>query len=72
MDQEIQKALTEKLVVDIETAGAAFRLKRAAAYRAKVDLGAIKMGGKWVVPTAPLRRKLGIPDFRADQSAEAA
>lgn len=65
MDQNILKALNEKLVVDLETAGAAMGRCRSASYRAKHDLGAIKIGGRWVVPTAPLRKKLGLVETEA-------
>ncbi|TDR95674.1 hypothetical protein EV668_0058 [Enterovirga rhinocerotis] len=65
MDQSIRKALVERLTVDLETAGAAFGLGRSAAYRSKKDLGAVRIGGRWAVPTAPLRRKLGLVETEA-------
>jgi hypothetical protein len=65
MDKAILEALRTRLTVDVETAGAAFGLARNASYRSKKDLGAVRIGGRWAVPTAPLRRKLGLENAEA-------
>jgi hypothetical protein len=62
VDDELLKALTDKLSVSVETAGKAFNLSRNKAYDAckSGQIPSIRIGGKIVVPTAPLRKMLGI------------
>jgi hypothetical protein len=62
MDEDIRKALTEQLSVSVELAGRAFRLSRGPAYEAvrTGQIPSIRIGRKIVVPTAPLRKMLGI------------
>ncbi len=50
--------------VSVERAGAFFGLGRSSAYEAvrRGDLPAIRIGTRWVVPTAALRRMLAIDD----------
>jgi hypothetical protein len=64
MDEDVRKALTEKLTVSVETAGKAFSLSRNAAYDAckSGQIPSLRIGGKITVPTAPLRKMLGIDD----------
>jgi hypothetical protein len=67
MDDEIKRALMEKVSVPPQIAGKAFGLGRNASYAAvkNGDLPSIRIGNKIAVPTAPLRRKLGIEDGKA-------
>jgi hypothetical protein len=62
MDQEIRKALSENLTVTVELAGRALGLGRNSAYTAvrKGEIPSIKIGGKISVPTAPIRKMLGL------------
>jgi hypothetical protein len=64
MDEELRKALTEKLTVSVEVAGKAFGLSRNAAYDAckSGQIPSLRIGGKITVPTAPLRKMLSIED----------
>jgi hypothetical protein len=64
MDEEVRKALTEKLTVSVEVAGRAFGLSRNVAYDAckSGQIPSLRIGGKITVPTAPLRKMLGIED----------
>ncbi len=66
MDEEIRKALTG-LTVPVTVAGRALGLGRNAAYAAakRGDLPTIKIGGAIRVPTAPLRRMLGLDQAAA-------
>jgi hypothetical protein len=72
---EIIRLLQTQLTVGPEVAGRAFGLGRSASYRACDPEGggaipAMRIGGKIVVPTAPIRRLLGIPDLdTADHGA---
>jgi hypothetical protein len=62
MDEELKCALREKLTVSVEVAGKALGIGRSSAYeacRAK-EIPSIRIGGKIVVPTAGLRKMLGI------------
>jgi hypothetical protein len=57
-----RKMLTERLSVPVEVAGQALGLGRSLAYEA-VRTGAIpsiRIGGRITVPTAPLRKMLGL------------
>ena len=60
--RQIRKKLTEDLVVSVEDAGTALGLGRTSAYAAAKSgaIPAIKVGGKLIVPTAPLRALLGL------------
>jgi hypothetical protein len=62
MNDQITRALMERVSISVETAGRAFGLGRNSAYRAVKEgqLPSIRIGAKIVVPTAPLRRMLGI------------
>ncbi len=62
MDDEVRKALTGKVSVPVELAGKAFGLGRNAAYAAvrSGQIPSVKIGGKYAVPTAPIRKMLGI------------
>ena len=64
MDGDLRKALTDNLTVSVEIAGKAFGIGRAAAYDAckKGDIPSIRIGGRIAVPTAALRKMLGIED----------
>ena len=62
MQDDVKRALTQRLTVPVVTAGKAFGLGRNASYTA-VKTGQIpsfKFGGKLTCPTAPLRKMLGI------------
>ena len=67
MDDEIRKALEEKLSIPVPLAGRAFGLGRNGAYEAvkRGDIPSLKIGGRLVVPTAPLRRLLGMDGTEA-------
>jgi hypothetical protein len=62
MDDQIKRELSEKLTVSVETAGKAFGLGRNSAYAAvrSGDIPGIRIGGKIAVPTAQIRKMLGI------------
>lgn len=62
MDDEAWKEITGKLSVPVEVAGKAFGLGRNAAYAAVKSgtIPSIRIGGKIAVPTAPLRKMLGM------------
>jgi hypothetical protein len=62
MDEELKRELTEKLTVSVEIAGKAFGLGRNSSYEAckSGQIPSIRIGGKIAVPTAPLRKMLGI------------
>jgi hypothetical protein len=62
MDEELRRELLEKLTVSVEVAGKAFGLGRNSAYEAcrAGQIPNIRLGGKIAVPTAPLRKMLGI------------
>jgi excisionase family DNA binding protein len=61
---EVMKALKGKTTVSVEVAGWALGLSRPSAYRAlrSGEIPSTKIGGRYVVPTAPLRRMLGLVD----------
>jgi hypothetical protein len=64
MDEDVKKALREKLTVSVEVAGRAFGLSRNPAYTAVKtgEIPSIKIGGRIVVPTSQVRRMLGIEE----------
>lgn len=64
MDEELKRELREKLTVSVEVAGKALGLGRNSAYEAcrTLQIPNIRLGGKIVCPTAPLRKMLGIED----------
>lgn len=64
MDDGIKRALAEKVSVPVEVAGKAFGLSRAAAYAAvrNGQLPSVKIGKRYAVPTAALRRLLQIEE----------
>jgi hypothetical protein len=55
---------TVEPTVSVERAGSFFGLGRSSAYQAvkNGDLPAIRIGARWVVPTAALRRMLALDD----------
>src|SRR3954452_13533574 len=65
-DKAITKAIKHKLTVTIEEAGQALGVGRNSAYAAarRGEIEAFKIGARLVVPTAPLRRQLGIDEGR--------
>lgn len=60
-DIEARGAL-DQLTVSVETAGKLFGLGKSGAYAAvhSGHIPSIRMGGRYVVPTAPLRKMLGL------------
>jgi hypothetical protein len=62
MDSDLKKALTDNLTVTVEIAGKAFGIGRAAAYDAckRGDIPSLRIGGRIAVPTAALRKMLGL------------
>jgi hypothetical protein len=62
MDENLRLELLEKLTVSVEVAGRAFGLGRNSSYEAcrTGQIPNMRIGGKVVVPTAPLRKMLGI------------
>ena len=62
MDRKTRKAITEALAVSVEDAAKALGVGKYSAYVAikAGELPSIKVGRKIKVPTAPLRRLLGI------------
>jgi excisionase family DNA binding protein len=67
MDDDVKKAITNRLTVSVDIAAKAFGIGRNAAYDA-VKSGAIpsvRIGGRICVPTAPLRKMLGMSDHGA-------
>ena len=61
-EKDLKTLLTDNLSVSVETAGKAFGLGRNAAYAAVKNgqIPSIKLGKKIAVPTAAIRRMLGI------------
>jgi hypothetical protein len=68
MDNAIKKALNEQVSVPVVLAGKAFGLSRNAAYAAvkSGQIPSVKIGARIAVPTAPLRRMLGLEDHRPE------
>ena len=64
MDTAVRDALVKELTVSVEIAGKAFGLGRNSAYAAcaNSEIPSMRIGGKIVVPTAPLRKMLGIEE----------
>jgi hypothetical protein len=64
MQDELRRALRDQLTVSVPLAGRVFDLSRNAAYAAvrKGEIPSIRLGGRIVVPTAQLRRMLGIDE----------
>ena len=62
MENDVREALVRQLTVTVEVAGKAFGLSRNPAYAAckSGQIPCLRIGRKIVVPTAPLRRMLGI------------
>ena len=60
--EEVREQIMTQLSVPPEVAGAALLLRRNASYKAckNGDIESFKVGGRIVVPTAPLRRRLGL------------
>jgi hypothetical protein len=67
MDEEIRKALCGLTVPLWPTAGQALGLGREATYAGarRGDIPALRIGKKYVVPTPPLRRMLGLDEKAA-------
>lgn len=74
MDEELHKALTGRLTIDVALAGRVFGLGREAAYAAvkRGDIPSLRIGRRLVVPTGPLRRMLGMDPRPAHCDTEAA
>jgi hypothetical protein len=70
VDRKIRKALTDNLAVPVRIASAALGTGEYATYSGIKDgnIPSIKVGRKLMVPTAPLRKMLGID---GDGSAKA-
>jgi hypothetical protein len=65
MDDGIRRALSEHVSVPLwPTAAKALCLGRNAAYEAvrRGDIPSVKIGKRYAIPTAPLRRMLGIEE----------
>ena len=67
MDDEVRKAVVERLTVSVEVAAKAFGLGRNSGYAAvkSGEIPSLRVGGRICVPTAPLRKMLGIEPERA-------
>jgi hypothetical protein len=61
-DEEIRKAIMTKLTVPVPVAGRALNLAKNPAYAAvhRGEIPSIRIGRRIEVPTAPLRKMLGI------------
>jgi excisionase family DNA binding protein len=60
---EMQSLADLPPVITVKEMARLLRLSRSAAYR-RIEAGqieAFKLGERWFVPTAPLKRKLGLP-----------
>ena len=55
-------AALSETTIDVVTAGTLLGIGRNSAYKAREagDIPSIKVGGQWRVPTAPLKRMLGL------------
>ncbi len=64
MDGDIKRTLIERVSVPVEVAGKAFGLSRAAAYAAvrNGQIPSLRIGTRYAVPTAALRRLLQIEE----------
>jgi hypothetical protein len=62
MDQNLRELLVSNLTVPVDTAAKIFGIGRNAAYDAckTGDIPSIRIGGRIAVPTAPLRKMLGL------------
>lgn len=62
MDNDLRRALTDRLTIDVQSAGRIFGIGRNAAYEAvkRGEIPSVKIGGRIAVPTGPLRKMLGI------------
>ena len=62
MDRTLTEKIKRELSVSVEEAGRAIGVSRNVAYRGvkSGEIPSIKVGGRLVVPTGPLRRLLGI------------
>ena len=62
MDADIRKTLNDNLTVNVDVAGKAIGVSRNTAYAATKsgDLPSVRIGGRIRVPTAALRKMLGI------------
>ncbi len=60
--QAVRRALVDELTISVENAGRALGLGRNSAYTAvkRGEIPSVRIGGKIAVPTAPLRKMLGI------------
>lgn len=67
MQDEVRKALLEKLAIPVPLAGQILGLCRNSAYEAvkSGQIPSIRIGGRICVPTAPLRKMLGIESLEA-------
>ena len=66
MGEDIMQVLTRP-TVDVVLAGRVLGIGKNAAYKAREggDIPSIKVGGQWRVPTAPLKRMLGLSQQEA-------
>lgn len=64
MDAAVREALTSNLTVSVELAGKAFGIGRNAAYAACAsgEIPCLRIGGRITVPTAPIRKMLGLEE----------
>jgi excisionase family DNA binding protein len=64
---------TKEPTISVERAGASLGISRATAYDAvrRGEIPAIRLGRRWVVPTAQLRRLLGLDPETGDAKGTA-
>jgi hypothetical protein len=62
LSKAVLRALTEEITVPVEVAGKALGIGRSLAYTTikNQEIPAIRIGNRLTVPTAPLRKMLGI------------
>lgn len=62
MDKDVSAAVRTDLTISVELAGKVFGIGRNAAYEAVKtgQIPSVRIGGRICVPTAPLRKMLGI------------
>jgi hypothetical protein len=67
MDEDVTAAIKSKLTVSVEIAARAFGIGRNAGYEAVKagQIPSVRIGGRICVPTAPLRKMLGIESAEA-------
>jgi hypothetical protein len=72
MNETIKKALNEQVSVPVVIAGKAFGLSRNSAYAAvrNGQLPSVRIGARIAVPTAPLRRMLGLEHHQPEPGCD--